>query len=678
MSNSRDAFSYQPLSESSLSGSSFDELENSRTEPPFETRLIYLHPGGFHDCIYCTIYHANILEKRPQTDYTALSYVWGDATQKKTIQLGYHQLPTSETARTWSFAPSLGADCYKPFQVTKSLEKALRHLRDGASGRILWVNAICINQSDSKEKISQVQSMSDVYKNAMEVRIWLGSLSDVQEVIKRHQSRSVPVPEKWYPRLYIGEYKKTVSTWGRKIMNMALLAAKDYVMSGDRLLSQESNGNRFPAELQALGIRLIVMQPWWRRVWVIQEAMLSTEDPVMQCGDMQFRYRRFLEAATRYISLNTPSVLSQPHINLVVHGMFHGGYEPSETSTESRILTYLSCMSGNFEASDPKDRIHGVFGLLHPDDGITCFMFLTTCDMDRNRWVQKHHEFFHRVAVWILFDDKPQSYPLQILESGPSNIEGVPSWVPMWESKKWCGENKTYGAPKSKHDIIAQGVTVKNLLPIYGICTEIRIHDALEYGQVIKTLKIVPLQKRNNTAVLRKAIHEVEERILVALRSMDIPHADLEAHIRRFRDYLRLNFWDVDIEGGSYSSEHRATLKEFLEGQSESKKRKGHRRSTNVPSPASIAKLSSFFEPSRDLVVGSKIVGHIFEDEDLPPSWQCGDSLYLIPECRWVLGLRRSGSGYRYMYRVFISDLAWEQRKQTFNDQGTYEDIVLV
>jgi hypothetical protein len=663
----RDTFSYQPFSKLSYDGirSSF---------PGFEIRLIYLHPGSFNDRIYCTIYHANLLEKRPQTEYTALSYVWGDVTQTKPIQLGYHQLPTSETAYTWPSAPSRGVNRYKPFQVTKNLERALRHLRDPISGRILWVDAICINQSDSKEKISQVQLMGDVYKNAMEVRIWLGSLSDVQEVIKRNQSRSVPVPEKWYPRLYIGKYKKTVSTWGRKIIGMALLAVKDYVMSGDHLLSQEPNGNRFPAELQALGIRLIVMQPWWRRVWVIQEATLSTEDPVMQCGDMQIGYRRFLEAATRYISLNTPLVLSQTHINLIVHGMFHGGYESSETSTESRILTYLSCMSGNFEASDPKDRIHGVSGLLHPVDNDTCFMFLTTCDVDGNRWVQKHHKFFHRVADWILFDDKPQSYPLRILESGPSNVRGVPSWVPMWTSKKWSGENKTHGAPESKYHMLTQGVPTEDPYDIYGTCTEIRIHDALEYGQVITTLKIVPLQKRKNTAVLRKAIHEVEERILAALRSVDIPHTDLQAHIRRFRDYLRLNFWDVDIEGGSYSSEHSATLKEFLESQKKSKKRKGQRRST----PSSIAKLSSFFAHSRDLVVGSKIVGHIFEDEDSPPCWQSGDRLYLIPECRWVLGLRRSGSGYRYMYRVFISDLAWQQRKQMFDDEGIYEDIVLV
>ncbi|KAF2791852.1 HET-domain-containing protein, partial [Melanomma pulvis-pyrius CBS 109.77] len=138
MNSPRNAFSYQPLSKSSRGG--------------FETRLIYLHPGGFNDCIYCTIYHANILEKQPQTEYTALSYVWGDATQTQSIQLGYHQLPT----------------------ITTNLERALRHLRDRTSERILWVDAICINQSDWEERLSQVEQMSSVYEKAVEVRIWLG------------------------------------------------------------------------------------------------------------------------------------------------------------------------------------------------------------------------------------------------------------------------------------------------------------------------------------------------------------------------------------------------------------------------------------------------------------------------------------------------------------------------
>lgn len=98
--------------------------------------------------------------------------------------------------------------------------------------------------------------------------------------------------------------------------------------------------------------------------------------------------------------------------------------------------------------------------------------------------------------------------------------------------------------------------------------------------------------------------------------------------------------------------------------------------SPNVPSSSSIAKLSSFFEHLRDLVIRSNIVGHMFEDS--LPSWRCGDRLYLIPECRWVLGLRRSGSGYRYMYRAFIPDLERQQRKQLFDGQRTYENILLV
>jgi hypothetical protein len=693
MSSPRNAFSYQPLSESSHGG--------------FETRLISLRPGGFNDCIYCTVYHANILERRPRTEYTALSYVWGDAPQTQSIQLGYHQLPTNATARTWP----PGADCYKSFPVTTNLERALRHLRDRASERILWVDAICINQSDREECLSQVQGMSSVYKEAVEVRIWLGSVSDVcastpnmHEELENYQLRRVPIPRGSYSLLSPEEDTGAVLSSKRRIIEIALLAAEDYIMDEDRLLGQD---NWFPDEPQALGIRIIAMQPWWRRVWVIQEATLSKEDPVMQCGYMEIGYRRFLELAKHCMFQDAPLVLSRSHISLNVHGMFHKGYEPSKTSLASRLLTYLSCMSGNFEVSNPKDRINGVHGLLRMGDCHDNILFFIT----RGQYEQTFPEFYHRVAIWILFDPQPQSYPLRILESGPSNIEGVPSWVPIWESKKWSGEDKNQGAPESQYDILVQGTSMgkiyhqssvdicgrctaqyqkkwgapKSLFDIDVRCTEIRIHNALALGRVITTVEVLSVQEKKDTDVLREAIFEVEERILAALRSMDIPHADAKAHIRRFRNYLRLNFWDVDTREGSCSSEHSATLEEFLQCGRKSRKRKSQRRcrrvsahqaDPNVPSPSSIAKLSSFFEHIHDLVVGSSIVGHMFEDP--LPSWQCGDRLYLIPECRWVLGLRRSGSGYRYMYRVFVSDLEWQQRKQLFDGKGIYENILLV
>lgn len=427
----------------------------------------------------------------------------------------------------------------------------------------------------------------------------------------------------------------------------------------------------------------------------------------MQCGYIEIGYRRFLESAKHCMFRDAPSILSRTHISLTVHGMSFQGYDPSKTSLASRLLTYLSCMSGNFEVSNPKDRINGVHGFLHMGDCHDNILFFLT----RYQKKQDCAEFFHRVAIWILFDPEPQSYPLRILESGPSNIEGIPSWVPMWESKKWSGENKANGAPESKYDILAQGTSMgklysqssisickrcttmykekwgapKSLFDIDLRCTEIRIRNALELGRVITTIEVFSLQKNKDIGVLRKAIVEVEERILAALRSMGIPYANATTHIRRFRDYLRLNFWDVDTGKGSCSSEHNATLEDFLQCESKSKKRKGQRRGCrnaahqtepNVSSPISIAKLSSFFEHVGHLVVGSNIVGHMFEDS--LPSWRCGDRLYLIPECRWVLGLRRRGNGYRYMYRVFISDLEWKQRKQLFNGNGIYEDIVLI
>ena len=99
-----------------------------------------------------------------------------------------------------------------------------------------------------------------------------------------------------------------------------------------------------------------------------------------------------------------------------------------------------------------------------------------------------------------------------------------------------------------------------------------------------------------------------------------------------------------------------------------------HQADAKVSSSSSIVKLGSFLEHVRDLVVGSKIVRHLFEDSR--PSWRRNDRQYLIPECCWILGLRPNRNGYRYVYRVFMSELKWEQRKQLFDGEVT-ENILL-
>jgi hypothetical protein len=58
--------------------------------------------------------------------------------------------------------------------------------------------------------------------------------------------------------------------------------------------------------------------------------------------------------------------------------MFDNGHDPSKTLLAGRLLTYLGCMSGNFEVTDPKDRINGVQGLLRMVDcHDNIFIFMT-------------------------------------------------------------------------------------------------------------------------------------------------------------------------------------------------------------------------------------------------------------------------------------------------------------
>ncbi|KAF2691604.1 HET-domain-containing protein, partial [Lentithecium fluviatile CBS 122367] len=117
-----------------------------------EIRLIQLHPGEFDDPINCDIFHAHLTA---DTKYEALSYAWttddGDASFSEVIQCSGRLL-----------------------DVTNNCFAALRRIRDESISRILWVDAICIDQSNVKERNHQVGFMRDIYSQAEQVDIYLG------------------------------------------------------------------------------------------------------------------------------------------------------------------------------------------------------------------------------------------------------------------------------------------------------------------------------------------------------------------------------------------------------------------------------------------------------------------------------------------------------------------------
>ncbi|PMD32780.1 HET-domain-containing protein, partial [Hyaloscypha variabilis F] len=124
---------------------------------PESIRLLTLLYGEFSSPIHVRLAEVR-LSKKPQ--YEALSYSWA-----------------TEGGDT-SLSSQIVCDEGKTLAVTKNCELALRYIRKGDSLTTLWVDAICINQQDIKERGHQVGIMRNVYANATKVLVWLGEGSE--------------------------------------------------------------------------------------------------------------------------------------------------------------------------------------------------------------------------------------------------------------------------------------------------------------------------------------------------------------------------------------------------------------------------------------------------------------------------------------------------------------------
>lgn len=122
------------------------------TESEREIRVLRLLPGKQNSTISCTLEHTK-LNSHAHTQFEALSYCWGNASDVRTIEVSG-----------------------QPFQVTANLHRALERLRSSTKvfPRVMWIDAICINQSDRQERSWQVGMMKEIYSRATQVIVWLG------------------------------------------------------------------------------------------------------------------------------------------------------------------------------------------------------------------------------------------------------------------------------------------------------------------------------------------------------------------------------------------------------------------------------------------------------------------------------------------------------------------------
>lgn len=115
-----------------------------------QIRCLHIQPGHGDQDIQCELLPYG------RTDglaYKALSYCWGAGPASFRIFVQ-------------------GGTIY----IRYNLFLALKRLRDPRKVVSIWVDALCIDQSNNVEKSAQVASMDDVYRRTTEVIIWLGSI----------------------------------------------------------------------------------------------------------------------------------------------------------------------------------------------------------------------------------------------------------------------------------------------------------------------------------------------------------------------------------------------------------------------------------------------------------------------------------------------------------------------
>jgi hypothetical protein len=136
-----------PIPMASHIGSDYKYTKLAHTD---SIRLVELQPGSRGSPLNCRIFE---VRKHDNPEYEALSYAWGEPIFSQVI----HEVSSGTQ-----------------IPVTTNLEQALLATRYEHTVRILWADAICINQLNMKEKGHQVALMGLIYHDAKRVVVWLG------------------------------------------------------------------------------------------------------------------------------------------------------------------------------------------------------------------------------------------------------------------------------------------------------------------------------------------------------------------------------------------------------------------------------------------------------------------------------------------------------------------------
>jgi hypothetical protein len=277
-------------------------------------RLLEVHLGPGYEPIKCTLSQHHLKNK---PSYIALSYTWDLGAGRRHIECDGMDLEIGENL--WNF--------FYEFRKKHSLQQY--HSKEPRSKIFhLWIDAICIDQTNLKERNQQVAQMRDVYTSAESVIVWLGLAQRDEELA-------------------------------------FLLTRHPNLLHVEKLQS----------ELLAL-----LSKPYFTRVWVVQEFVLA-RSVVIWCGEyfadavMFDKLWREDEELPNYWKLSQ-SILKTPAWPLFKYRRDFRRRGKKETSSNFRLRNLLLSFSSS-QSSEVYDKVYGFLGIssnnpeeahiIHPD-----------------------------------------------------------------------------------------------------------------------------------------------------------------------------------------------------------------------------------------------------------------------------------------------------------------------
>ncbi|KAK8132740.1 heterokaryon incompatibility protein-domain-containing protein [Apiospora kogelbergensis] len=234
-----------------------------------QIRLISIAPGSFDDPLHCTLKrHTTPIKEQ---DFEALSYCWGDLKDTVTITLRHDHTGFSSSGSERS------GDAEQTFNITKSLNLALRHLRHQDRERVIWIDALCINQGSIRERNYAIPFMVDVYRFASSVVLFLGEENKKKNFTRIWQLMTMlrsTIEEALPEGGMSGPLTPQHDIQG--LVDRLTFGSKDGKPEGERL---------FRVHLSLAAEDFFEYQ-WFQRVWVVQEVM-NARRTVVYCGDQK-------------------------------------------------------------------------------------------------------------------------------------------------------------------------------------------------------------------------------------------------------------------------------------------------------------------------------------------------------------------------------------------------------